>query len=341
MGAKKSKDKKDKKKAEKAEKKRKKQQKARRKQERALLAESDEIAAQPPESPAGKGGPTGERIAPLLRLPAGSVDLASIDPRATPGFDGDKDAGKAALDTVGDPLAELQRRLYAEGAAGASGRRVLLVLQGMDTSGKGGVLRHSVGLIDPQGVRITSFKAPTAEERRHDFLWRIRRAVPGPGMVGAFDRSHYEDVLIARVRELTTKSAITRRYDAINRFEAELAERGTTIIKCMLHISPEKQKERLLARLDDPTKHWKFSPGDTDERAMWGAYQEAYEIALERCNTDVAPWHLIPSDRKWYRNWAVATLLRETLLDLDPQWPEADFDVEAERRRLTEEDPLT
>ncbi len=168
-------------------------------------------------------GSTAESVRPLLRLPSGPVDLAGIDPRSTPGFDGDKAAGKAALPLVGEPLAELQERLFAHGRSGGH-RRVLLVLQGMDTSGKGGVLRHSVGLIDPQGVRITSFKAPSAEERRHDFLWRIRRAVPEAGIVGVFDRSHYEDVLIARVRELTTRSAITRRYDAINRFEAELVD---------------------------------------------------------------------------------------------------------------------
>jgi PPK2 family polyphosphate:nucleotide phosphotransferase len=279
-------------------------------------------------------------VRPLLEVPAGPVDLGSIDPRSTPGFDGDKAAGKAALPVVGEPLAELQERLYAHGKADGH-QRVLLVLQGMDTSGKGGVLRHSVGLIDPQGVRITSFKAPDAEERRHDFLWRIRRAVPGPGLVGVFDRSHYEDVLIARVRELTTRSAITRRYDAINRFEAELADSGVTILKCMLHISAEEQKERLLARLDDPAKHWKFNPGDIDERSQWHAYQEAYEIALERCNTSVAPWHVVPSDRKWYRNWAVATMLHEALEELAPAWPVADFDVAEQRRRLLEEDPVT
>jgi PPK2 family polyphosphate:nucleotide phosphotransferase len=285
-------------------------------------------------------GPTGEAVRPLLRLPDGPVDLAAIDPRSTPGFDGDKAAGKAALPVVGEPLADLQERLYADGRSDGH-RRVLLVLQGMDTSGKGGVLRHSVGLIDPQGVRITSFKAPDAEERRHDFLWRVRRAVPEAGMVGVFDRSHYEDVLIARVRELTTRSAITRRYDAINRFEAELADSGVTILKCMLHVSPEEQKERLLARLDDPTKHWKFNPGDTDERSRWHSYQEAYEIALERCNTPEAPWYVVPSDRKWYRNWAIATMLHEALEELAPAWPPADFDVVGERRRLTEEDPLT
>jgi len=220
-------------------------------------------------------------------------------------------------------------------------RSVLLVLQGMDTSGKGGTLKHTVGLVDPQGVKITSFKAPTKEELAHDFLWRIRKGVPGPGIIGVFDRSYYEDVLIARVRELAPAEEIERRYDAINEFEAELVGAGVTIIKCMLHISPEEQKARLLARLDDPTKHWKYNPGDLDERGRWGEYRSAYETTLERNNTEAAPWHVIPADKKWYRNLAVGNLLLETLRRLDPQWPAADFDVEAEKQRLLDEDPIS
>lgn len=303
------------------------------------LEESKADAKDAAEPSQGSGGPTGEAVLPLLRLPVGPVDLTQIDPRSTPGFDGDKIAGKSALRALDTPLPEWQERLWAEGRSGQQ-RSVLLVLQGMDTSGKGGVLRHSVGLIDPQGVKITSFKAPTAEERRHGFLWRVRRQVPGAGYVGVFDRSHYEDVLIARVRSLTTRSAITRRYEAINRFEAELAEQGVTLVKCMLHISAAEQKARLLARLDDPTKHWKFNPGDIDERRLWPDYQEAYEAALERCNTSVAPWYVVPSDRKWYRNWAIATMLRETLEQLSPQWPAADFDVAEQRQRLESEAPF-
>src|SRR3954449_5398169 len=188
--------------------------------------------------------------APDLRLPPGPVDLTSIDSGATPGFDGGKKDCKAALVALGNGLSDLQERLYAEGVAGVGhGRYVLLVLQGMDTSGKGGTLRHTVGLVDPQGVRISSFKKPTPEELEHDFLWRIRKALPGKGVIGVFDRSHYEDVLVARVHELAPKDEIERRYDAINAFEAELAVSGVTIIKCMLHISAETQKERLLARL--------------------------------------------------------------------------------------------
>ncbi len=288
-----------------------------------------------------KKGPTvtSAVLADALRLPRGRVDLASIDTRGTPGFEGDKAAGKAALAALDAELSELQERFFAEGRTGGS-RRLLLVLQGMDTAGKGGVMRHTVDLFDPQGVHIKAFKAPTAEELEHDFLWRIERELPGPGMIGVFDRSHYEDVLIARVRELVSPETIAERYDAINRFEEELVASGTTVVKCMLHISAEEQKERLLARLDDPTKLWKFNPGDIDERSMWTAYQHAYEVALERCNTDAAPWHVVPSDRKWYRNWAIAALLLETLRGFDLGWPEADFDVETQRARLRDEDPF-
>jgi PPK2 family polyphosphate:nucleotide phosphotransferase len=275
----------------------------------------------------------------VLRLPSGPVDLTAIETDAAPGYDGDKKTGKKDLLALGGELSDLQERLYAEGHA-ESLRSVLLVLQGMDTSGKGGTLRHTVGLMDPQGMRITSFKGPTKEELSHDFLWRIRKAVPSAGMVGVFDRSHYEDVLIARVRELAPAEEIERRYEAINDFESELVESGVSIIKCMLHISPDEQKARLLARLDDPTKHWKFNPNDLTERARWADYRAAYEIALERNNTEHAPWHVIPADKKWYRNLAIGHLLLETLRGLDPQWPAADFDVAAERQRLLDETPI-
>ena len=274
------------------------------------------------------------------RLSSGPVDLTSIETDAAPGFDDGKSAGKKALAAMGAELADLQERLFAARSAGST-RRVLLVLQGMDTSGKGGTLRHTVGLMDPQGIKITSFKAPTEEERAHDFLWRIEKALPQAGYVGVFDRSHYEDVLIARVRSLAPPEEIERRYGAINDFEARLADEGTTILKCMLHISAAEQKERLLARLDDPTKHWKFNPGDLDERALWPAYRDAYEIALERTNTDVAPWRVIPADKKWFRNLAIGDLLLETLRGFDLEWPTADFDVAAERQRLVEEEPVS
>ncbi|WP_148615058.1 PPK2 family polyphosphate kinase [Nocardioides rubriscoriae] len=278
-------------------------------------------------------------IAKALRLSPGPVDLAATDTDAAPAYDGDKTSGVADLEALGPELAELQERLFAEGRAGGT-RSVLLVLQGMDTSGKGGTLRKTVGLVDPQGVRITSFKAPTEEERSHDFLWRIERALPLPGYVGVFDRSHYEDVLIARVRDLAAPDEIERRYDAINAFEHRLVETGTTVVKCMLHVSAEEQKRRLLARLDDPTKHWKFNPGDVDERALWPAYRQAYEIALERTHTAAAPWYVVPADKKWYRNLAVGTLLHAALRGLDPQWPAADFDVAEQRARLQDEAPV-
>lgn len=228
---------------------------------------------------------------------------------------------------------EAQESLFAHGSAGGH-RRLLLVLQGMDTAGKGGTLRHCVGLMDPQGVRITAFKAPTPEEQEQDFLWRIRNALPDAGMVGVFDRSHYEDVLIQRVKSMAPADEIERRYLAINEFEAEAADSGCPIVKVMLHISRDEQKERLLERLENPHKYWKYNPSDVDERALWDDYQHAYEIALERCNTDTAPWHVVPADRKWYRNLAVANLLVEALEKLDLGWPPADFDVELETKRV-------
>ena len=268
-----------------------------------------------------------------LRVPPGAVDLSAYDTRATTGYSGSKDDGKVALEALGPEVSDWQERLYAEGRKGGE-RRILLVLQGMDTSGKGGVIRHGAGLMDPQGLKITSFKAPTPAEKRRGFLWRIRQAVPGPGMVGIFDRSHYEDVLIARVRNLVAPPVWNRRYEQINEFEAELAASGITLLKCFLHISADEQKARLQARLDDSTKYWKYNPGDVDERELWPAYAEAYQAALENCNLPQAPWYVIPSDRKWYRNWAITTLLLETFKDLDPQWPEAEFDVAAEKKRV-------
>ena len=278
-------------------------------------------------------------IGDALRLPSGPVDLTAIETDAAPGFDGGKSDGKAALAEMGAELSDLQERLWAERTAGSE-RRVLLVLQGMDTSGKGGVLRHTIGLVDPQGVRITSFKAPTEEEKQHDFLWRIEKGLPQAGYIGVFDRSHYEDVLIARVRNFADSDELERRYDAINDFEARLADEGFSIIKCMLHISADEQKARLAERLANPEKHWKYNTGDLDERALWPAYRDAYEIALERTSTDVAPWHVVPSDKKWFRNLAVGELLLDTLRSLDLQWPAADFDVAAETERLAEETPV-
>jgi PPK2 family polyphosphate:nucleotide phosphotransferase len=189
-------------------------------------------------------------------------------------------------------------------------------------------------MLGPAGVRITAFKKPTAEETAHHFLWRIRRALPGPGIVGVFDRSHYEDVLVPRVHETMPEAQWRRRYDEINAFEAELAKSGTTVVKFFLHISYSEQRTRLLARLDDPTKHWKFHESDIDERAYWSAYQAAFSGMLQNCSTEQAPWYVIPSDRKWYRDWAVGQIIREVFDELDPQYPDCDLDVARLRRRL-------
>ena len=280
-----------------------------------------------------KSSKAAARVSDLLRVPSGPVDLSALDTRATPGFDGDKAAGRASLAALSPRLSDLQERLHAEGVSGGS-RRLLLILQGMDTSGKGGVIRHVVGQVDPQGCAITSFKAPTREELAHDFLWRVRRGLPGPGKLGVFDRSHYEDVLIVRVHNLVPRSTWMRRYAAINRFEARLADDDVRVVKVFLHISKEEQRQRLLARLDDPTKLWKFNPHDVDERASWADYQDAYAAALERCNNDTAPWYRVPADRKWYRDWAVANLLVEHLEDMKLTWPKPDFDSEEQRARL-------
>ncbi|GGL23134.1 polyphosphate kinase 2 family protein [Phycicoccus endophyticus] len=268
----------------------------------------------------------------VLRVGDG-FDLADVDTRGTPGFDGGKKDAEALMAGLQQRLSDLQERLFAESRGGGE-RSVLLVIQGMDTAGKGGIMRHVVGAVDPQGVRITAFKVPTAEERRHPFLWRIRRALPGPGIIGVFDRSHYEDVLVVRVHDLVPRATWARRYGQINHFEQGLVDAGTTVVKVMLHISPEEQKERLAERLARGDKHWKYNPGDLDERAHWPEYMAAYQAALERCSSDAAPWHVVPADRKWYARLAVTNLLLEALEGMDPQWPAADFDVEAEQQRL-------
>lgn len=273
-----------------------------------------------------------------LRLPSGPVDLAALDTGKGPIGPKNKDAAAEDMAEMAAPLAELQERLYAE-ATGTSPRRVLLVLQGMDTSGKGGVIKHVAGLVNPQGLGIASFKKPTAEELRHDFLWRIRNQVPVPGQIGVFDRSHYEDVLIARVESLVPEPVWRARYDQINLFEHELDEQGVAVIKCFLHISPKVQAERLKERLLDPTKRWKYNPHDLVGRSRWSDYQAGYAEALRRCDTDAAPWYVVPSDRKWYRNWAVARLLLDTLTDMHPMYPKLTFDPKAELARLAETPP--
>lgn len=261
--------------------------------------------------------------------------LGDLDARATPGFQGGKSDGQAALAAGAERLSALQERLFAQSRGGGGGSQsVLLVVQGMDTSGKGGIMRYVVGAVDPQGVRQTAFKAPSKTEREHDFLWRIRQALPAPGQLGVFDRSHYEDVLVVRVHDLVPRQVWQRRYAAINRFEKGVVAKGMTIVKVMLHISREEQKKRLTERLERPDKYWKYNPGDVDERARWDDYQVAYDEALRRCSTSEAPWYVVPADRKWYARWAVQELLVAALERVDPQWPPAHFDVQAEKLRL-------
>ncbi len=270
--------------------------------------------------------------APLLAVGNG-FQLSKVDPRSTPGFDGGKHDGVRVLNASAADLSKLQERLYAESRAGGT-ERILLVLQAMDTAGKGGIIRHVIGAIDPQGTKVYGFKKPTPEELSHDFLWRVRRQVPAAGIVGVFDRSHYEDVLIGRVRSLAPIDEIEARYAQIVEFENELIADKTIIIKVMLHISSDEQKERLAERLDRDDKHWKYNPGDIDERELWPDYQNAYQLALERTSTPASPWFVVPADRKWYARMAVQRLVLDALRRLDPQWPVATFDVAAEKKRL-------
>lgn len=272
-------------------------------------------------------------FAELLRV-GRDVDLSTIDTSGTPGFDGDKADGEDALAAGSDELADLQEQLFAASRGGGDRRSVLLVLQAMDTAGKGGILKHVVGSVDPQGVAIAAFKRPTPEEETEHFLARIRRRVPGAGMIGVFDRSQYESVLIHRVRGLSSLEEVEGRYPEIVAFEESLVAAGATVIKVMLHISKDEQKKRLGERLERPDKHWKHNPGDVDERRYWDAYMEAYELAIAKTSTDAAPWYVVPADRKWYARLAVQRLLLDALRGLHLEWPPATFDVEAEKRRL-------
>lgn len=274
------------------------------------------------------------KITEKLRVTPGFA-LASFDASSTPGFKGDKAEAAEVLADTDAEIDDLQERLYANGKDG-DGPSVLLVVQGMDTSGKGGIMRHVVGSVDPQGVSLTAFKSPTAEEKKHPFLWRIRKGLPEPGMIAVFDRSHYEDVLIVRVHNLVPASTWQRRYGQINTFEQSVTDSGTKIIKIMLHIDADEQKARLSERLDRPDKWWKFNPGDLDERAYWDHYQEAYQVLLDKTSTDTAPWYVVPANRKWYARLAVQQILLHHLRGLDQPWPEAEFDVEEQKARLAE-----
>ncbi|MFC9896764.1 polyphosphate kinase 2 family protein [Nocardia sp. NPDC127579] len=266
-------------------------------------------------------------------LRADGLRIAELDTSGTPGFTGDKKHGQQLLAERAAVLSELQERLYANGRTGDH-RNVLLVLQGMDTAGKGGIVRHVIGSVDPQGVDHAAFGVPTPEERQHHYLWRIRNALPRAGQLGVFDRSHYEDVLVVRVHNLVPPPEWEPRYDEINAFERELVDQGTTVVKVAMFVSLDEQKRRLRERLERPDKYWKFNPSDIDERAYWPAYQEAYQAMLDRTSTDHAPWYVLPTDKKWYARLAVTELLIDALRRLKLEWPPADFDIAEQLRRL-------
>jgi len=269
-------------------------------------------------------------IRALLRaqLHDGRFRMVDVDPDSTPGLKKRKRA-KKEMEAAHANLFNLQERLWAE-----QKRSVLVVLQAMDTAGKDGTITHVMGHLNPEGVQISTFKAPTPEEKRHGFLWRIRRRLPDPGVIGIFNRSHYEDVLIARVHDLAPLKVVERRYELINRFEKEVIKSGTRVVKFCLHISYEEQRKRLLERLLDPDKNWKFHENDINERAYWDDYQSAYGIAITRCSTQWAPWYVIPANDKDYRNWAVSKILTETLEEMDPQYPHPRLDIPRLVKRL-------
>lgn len=254
--------------------------------------------------------------------PGAKVSLAEHDPNSTGDFKDGKKEGQAALEELNQELQSLQELLYAENK-----HKILVVLQAMDTGGKDGTIRRVFDGVNPQGVKVASFKVPTPEELAHDFLWRVHKVVPGRGEMVIFNRSHYEDVLVVRVHGLVSERVWKRRYDQINDFERMLAETGTTILKFFLYIDLDEQKERLQARLDDPTKHWKFNIGDLAERRLWNKYIKAYEDVLERTSKEHAPWYVIPANRKWYRDLVISTVLVETLKGLKMDYPKPKDDL--------------
>jgi PPK2 family polyphosphate:nucleotide phosphotransferase len=254
--------------------------------------------------------------------PGSKVDLSRFDPGETTEANGGKGDTEKVFTELNESLELLQERLWAEHK-----HKVLVILQGMDTSGKDGVLRKVFEGVNPLGVRVAAFKAPTPEELDHDFLWRVHPKVPGRGEIVIFNRSHYEDVLVPRVRKLVPGKVWKARYDQINDFERLLADTGTTVLKFFLYISKDEQKKRLQERLDDPEKHWKFRKGDLEDRALWDEYMKAYEDLLARTSTDEAPWYVVPADRKWYRNLVIASVLVGTLEKLDIGRPEPAEDL--------------
>jgi len=261
--------------------------------------------------------------------PNTQIDLGQWDPRDSAAFDGKKSEGKQAVKALNNRLEELQELLYAEGK-----HKVLIVLQALDSGGKDGVIRHVFDGVNPQGVKVANFKKPTSEELAHDYLWRVHKHTPGSGEITIFNRSHYEDVLVVRVHNLVPPDVWQRRYAQINAFERLLVEEGTTILKFYLHISKGEQKERFLARLDEPHKRWKFNVADLKERALWEDYQRAYEAVLSKTSTPWAPWYIVPADRKWYRNLVIGTVLVETLQGLNMHYPEPEQDLDKARTDL-------
>lgn len=253
---------------------------------------------------------------PYLVQPDKKLDLTKHDPDGRSQFDGSKDDAQPELEKLNTRLTELQELLYAEGK-----HRLLIVLQAMDTGGKDGTIRRVFSGVNPQGVRVASFKAPTPQELAHDYLWRIHKHVPGNGEIVIFNRSHYEDVLIVRVHNLVPPEDWAKRYQHINDFERLLADTGTTILKFFLHIDLDEQKERLQSRLDNPEKHWKFNIGDLAERKRWPEYMQAYQDALQKTSTGYAPWYVIPANRKWYRDLVISRIIVETLEGLNMQYP--------------------
>ena len=264
-----------------------------------------------------------------LVKPGQAVDLTDWDPAETPAWKADKDAALQRVAGLNTELETLQELLFAEGK-----HKVLIVLQGMDTSGKDGVIRRVFEGVNPQGVRVASFKVPTAPELARDYLWRVHQQVPGRGEMVIFNRSHYEDVLVVRVHNLVPDAQWKKRYDQINAFERMLAEEGTTILKFFLHIDAEEQRERLLARLDEPDKRWKFNPGDLKERQLWGKYQKAYEDVLSMTSQAGAPWMIVPANRKWYRDLIISAALVDTLKELKMEYPQPAEDLESYRSQL-------
>ena len=253
--------------------------------------------------------------------PGTQLDLSAWDANEKGAFPQGKKAGKRLLKYLNDRLEALQELFYAEGK-----HKLLIVLQGMDTAGKSGVIRHVFDGANPQGVKVANFKVPTRQDLAHDYLWRVHKQTPGAGEMVIFDRSHYEDVLVVRVHNLVPPETWSRRYRHINEFERLLADEGTTLLKFYLHIDLDEQKERLQDRLDEPDKHWKFNPGDLEERKLWPSTPPPMQDALSKTSTEWAPWYVIPANRKWYRNLVISTIIIQTLESLDMRFPEPDFD---------------